>query len=150
MCNTSTSGLDTWDSNPDKGMEMFFFTTLPRIHLGPNLTPMKMTPESTFWLYHKADPCPLCEFWCRGNFFYFLLCKLFTSEIAPGSMPTKLHNIKWTLTVVFRQYYINFNTKGFKAQGRPFSLIYPLQMWNLYWCAQLQFDLCSVEILRKD
>ena len=23
MCNTSTSGLDTWDSNPDKGMEMF-------------------------------------------------------------------------------------------------------------------------------
>jgi len=73
ICNTSTSGLGTWDSNPDKGMEMFFFTTLPRIPLAPNLTPMKKTPESTFWLYHKADPCPLFDFWCRGNLFYFLL-----------------------------------------------------------------------------
>jgi hypothetical protein len=123
MCNTSTSGLDTWDSNPDKGMEMFFFPTLPRIHLGPNLTPMKMTPDSTFWLYHKADPCPLRDFWCRGNFFYFLLCKLFASEIAPGSMPTKWHHIKLTLIAVFCRYYkYKFPHKRIHSLGQSIFL----------------------------
>jgi len=88
MCNTSTSGLDTWDSNPDEGMKMFFFTTLPRIPLTPNRTPIKRNQKASSGCTIKLILVPFMIFGAGATFFTFCYV-VFTSETAPGSMPTK-------------------------------------------------------------